>query len=223
MSVTLADLVARLQTDIPARDGHPTLAQYEQAVKDAVADYSRRNPMTLIANLAIVSGTATYNLSNDFIAMIQMDTMLALEGVIHTAGGLVPTSTGFSERYTINGRTITFAPTPAYTLTRTYRYAAIHVLDDDDAYPYLTNEDCAILLLKAQALALRKQAFSLITTGSGEIVEYAVGDERVKKSSPSEKLNAAASSLEAQYLEQVQRVVGIVGSRARYAESGELF
>lgn len=223
MSVALDDLVTRLQADVPPRDGHPTTAQYEQAVKDAVADYSRRNPMTLIASLAIVSGTATYNLPSDFSAMIQMDTMLALDGVIHTAGGLVPTSTSFSERYTINGRTLTFTPTPSYTLTRTYRYSAAHVLDGDDAYPYLTDADCAILLLKAQALALRKQAFSLITSGSGEIVEYAIGDERVKKSSPSERLSAAASSLEAQYLEQVQRAVGVVGSRARYSESGELF
>ena len=222
MSIALGDLVSRLQADVPARDGVPALAQYEYAIKDAVADYSRRNPMTLIASLAVVSGTATYNLPADFLYLIQLDLLVSADGVLHTADGLIPTAASWTEFYTINGQTITFVPTPTYTMTRTYRYAAAHVLDDDDEYPYLTDENCAILILKAQALALRRQAFSLITSGSGEIVEYAIGDERVKKSSPSERLNAAASALEAQYLEQVQRAIGTTGSRARFTANGEL-
>lgn len=222
MSIALADLVTRLQTDIPPRDGHPSAAQYEQAVKDTVADYSRRKPMTRITALALVAGTATYNLPDDFQFSIRLDDFTAQDGILHTAAGIVPFSRDWNERYTVNGLTLTFTPTPAYTLTRMLRYAAGHALDAEDVYPYLTAADAAILLLKAQALALRAQAFSLITSGVGEIVEYAIGDERVKKSSPSERLSAAASSLEAQYLEQVQRAVGPTGSRARYSESGEL-
>lgn len=222
MSIALSDLVARLQADIPARGGSPTSAQYIRAVEDAVADYARRRPMTRFGTLAVVSGTATYALPSDFLSLIRLDPFVALDGVIHTAGGLVPTALNSQEYYTVNGLTITFTPTPQYTLTRDFSYAAGHVLDDENEYPSMTFEDTAILILKAQAVALRVQAFSLITSGTGEITEYAIGDERVKKSSPSERLSAAASGLEGQYLQALQRAVGTVGVRARYSEKGSL-
>ena len=214
MSVAFDDLVAQLQADVPARGGVPSTAQYERAVKEAVADFSRRRPMTLITTLAIVGGTASYALPDDFLFVIKLDDFTALDGIIHTATGIVPLASDWNERYTVNGRTMTFTPTPNYTLARRLCYAAGHVLDESDVYPYLTDEDAGILLLKAQAIALRKQALAAVTAATGEIVEYAIGDERVKKSSPSERLSAAASSLEAQYLAAVQP--GATGSRARY-------
>lgn len=216
MGIALDDLVTRLQADVPARGGVPSTAQYEYAVKDAVGDYARRRPMTLITTLSVVSGTATYNLPADFLFVIKLDDFTALDGIIHTATGIVPLSSDWNERYTVNGRTLTFTPTPSYTLARTLRYAAGHVLDGDEEYPYLTDEDVGILLLKAQASALRKQALASVTATTGEITEYAIGDEKVKKSSPSESLRATAAALEAEYLEQVQRAVGPQGSRARY-------
>ena len=222
MGIALSDLTARLQADIPARGGSPTSAQYIRAVEEAVADYSRRRPMTRYATIDVVSGTATYVLPDDFLFLIRLDPFAAQDGVIFTAGGLVPAAaTNTMEHYTVNGLTITFTPTPSYTLERDLCYAAGHVLDDGE-YPYMTFEDTALLMLKAQALALRTQAFSLITSGTGEIVEYAIGDERVKKSSPSERLSAAASSLEDQYLQALQRAVGPAGARARYSEAGSL-
>jgi hypothetical protein len=220
VSVTFDDLMTQLQADVPTRGGVPSTAQYERAVKDAVADFSRRRPMTLITTLSIISGTASYDLPDDFLSIIKLDDFTAPDGIIHTSAGIVPLSSDWNERYTINGRTITFTPTPSYTLDRTLRYTAGHVLNESDVYPYLTDEDAGILLLKAQAIALRKQALAAVTASTGEIVEYAIGDERVKKSSPSERLSAAASSLEAQYLAAVQH--GATGSRARYDSLGQL-
>lgn len=220
MSVALDDLVTQLQADVPARGGVPSTAQYERAVADAVADFSRRRPMTLITTLAIVSGTATYDLPDDFRSVIKLDDFTARDGIIHMAAGLVPLSSDWNERYTVNGLTITFTPTPNYTLERTLRYVAGHVLNGSDVYLYLTDEDAGILLLKAQAIALRKQALAAVTASTGEIVEYAIGDERVKKSSPSQVLSAQASSLEAAYLAAVQP--GATGSRARYDSMGQL-
>lgn len=222
MSIALDALIARLQADVPARGGVPSTAQYKQAILDAVADYSQRRPMTRFGTLNLVGGTATYILPDDFLFLIRLDPFASSDGVIHTAAGLVHNMSSSQEYHMINGRTITFIPTPQYTLTRDFSYAAGHVLNDDDEYLYMTFEDTAILILKAQALALRTQAFSLITSGTGEIVEYAIGDERVKKSSPSERLNAVASSLEAQYLQALQRAVGMVGARARYSDGGDL-
>lgn len=214
MSVALDDLITRLQADVPARGSVPSTAQYEYAVKDAVADFSRRRPMTLITTLSIVSGTASYDLPGDFLFIIKLDDFTATDGIIHTSAGIVPLSSDWNERFTVNGLTITFIPTPSYTLARTLRYAAGHVLNESEVYPYLTDEDAGILLLKAQAIALRKQALAAVTASTGEIVEYAIGDERVKKSSPSQVLSAQASSLESAYLAAVQH--GATGSRARY-------
>lgn len=214
MSIAFDDLVTELQADVPARGGVPATAQYERAVKDAVADFSRRRPMTLITTLAIVNGTATYDLPDDFLFVIKLDDFTATDGIIHTATGIVPLASDWNERYTINGLTITFTPTPTYTLARTLRYAAGHVLNGSDVYPYLTDVDAGVLLLRAQAIALRKQATAAAAASTGEIVEYAIGDERVKKSSPSQALSAQASSLEAQYLAAVQP--GQTGARARY-------
>lgn len=220
VSVAFDYLVTLLQADVPARGGVPSAAQYERAIKDAVADFSRRRPMTLITTLSIISGTASYDLPDDFLFDIKLDDFTALDGIIHTSAGIVPLSSDWNERYTINGRTITFTPTPSYTLERTLRYAAGHVLNESEVYPYLTDEDAGILLLKAQAIALRKQALAAVTASIGEIVEYAIGDERVKKSSPSQVLSAQASSLEAQYLAEFER--GQTGSRARYDTLGLL-
>lgn len=220
MSIALDDLVTRLQADVLARGGVPSSAQYEYAVKDAVADYARRRPMTLIAMLAVVSGTATYALPDDFQFLIKLDDFTARDGIIHTAAGIVPLSSNWNERYTVNGLTITFTPTPNYTLSRTLRYVAGHVLNSSEVYPYLTDEDAGVVLLKAQAIALRKQALAAVTASTGEIVEYAIGDERVKKATSSDSLKAMAVALESEYLETVAG--GSTGSRARYDSLGLL-
>lgn len=216
MSVALDDLVARLQADVPARGGSPTEAQYENAIKDAVADYARRRPMTRITTLAITDRTASYDLPNDFLSVIALDSFSHQDGVLHSGAGLVPLSSDWNERYTVNGKSITFTPTPTYTLNRTLRYAAGHMLDDADEYPYLTDEDVGILILKAQALALRVQALATITASTGEIVEYQIGDERVKKVGASQALRETATTLEHEYLDAIAAAVGPAGRRARY-------
>lgn len=222
VSVTLSELVEQLQNDVPARDSVPTVMQYEQAVKDAVRDYSRRRPMQRFTTLSIVSGTAAYALPDDFVSVIRLDVPVNDAGVLHTASGLVPLSQSFDERWTVNGRTMTFTPTPTYSLARYLWYAAGHVLNVNGAYPDMEYEDAAMVMLKAQALALRAQAFSLVTSGTGDIVEYAIGDERVKKGSPVTSLQAMASSLESEYLAAIRQANGTVGSRARYDATGIL-
>jgi hypothetical protein len=178
--------------------------------------------MERFATLSIVGNTAAYSLADDFLYLVRLDVPIQTAGVLHTANGLVPLSTDYDERYSITGRTITFTPTPQYTLTRNYWYAAGHELDNSSAYPYLLDEDVQILILKAQALALRIQALSLVTSGTGEIVEYAIGDERVKKGSPSSMLSTQADALEQQYLQAVSQAVGPGGRRARYDSVGNL-
>ncbi len=222
MAITLADLVTRLQEDVPARDGAPTAEQYARAATEAIADYSARCPMQRITTLSIAAGVASYTLPADFLSLVRLDTTSSKGGVLHTSAGLIPAPTSWTERYTVNGLTLTFTPTPTYTLDRLLIYAARHVLDAQNSYPDLTDRDVGILILKAQALALRAQAVAILTSATGEIVEYQVGDEKVKKVGASEGLRTAAAFLEREYLEAVKAALGTTGSRARYDVHGAL-
>jgi hypothetical protein len=89
MSVTLADLVSRLQADVPARNGVPSPAQYEQAVEDAVEGYGLRRPMQKTSDVAVVSGTASYGLPADFVTIFlrkQKRFLFFLGGFMQTEG-----------------------------------------------------------------------------------------------------------------------------------------
>src|SRR5262245_59237861 len=104
MSILLADLVTRLQADVPAQSGVPTTAQYTQAVKDAVGDLSRRASVTRTATLSVVAGTASYALPADFVKFIRLSTIGVAQGNIwNTPVGLVPLSGQTRETYTIVG------------------------------------------------------------------------------------------------------------------------
>lgn len=218
MSVTLADLVQRLQADVPVRSGVPSDAQYRRAIEDAVADYSRRNPMEKVSVLTIVDGTADYALPEDFLYVIKLESLWHPEGVIHSTSGLIPVSATYDETYTVAGLTMTFHPTPRYNTTRDLRYAAAHVLDGSDAYPALTEENARVVLLKAaeQALTLQARAAAI----SGEMIEYQIGDERVKRASAADSLTKRAEFARSDYEAAVAAAIGPVGMRATYDSLG---
>lgn len=214
MAIDLETLTNRLAADVPARDGIPSADQYERCVTDAVADWSRRNSMERYVTISVVSGTATYTLPTDFLRVIRLVALGGVSDTVVTGGGaLIPVPAGFSESYTIAGQTITFVPTPTYTLERELWYAAGHVLDDDE-YPYLTDDDVAVLMLLAQSKAIMLQA----NAASLQSYQYAFGDERVSKEKLADSLRAQAKELETQYREAATRAGGgqALGMRATY-------
>jgi len=213
VSITLASLVSRLQIDVPVRHDVPTTAQYEQAVKDAVRDYSRRRPMERVATVEVTSGVADYALPADFVRLIALVGLPETEGVIHTPSGLVPMAESPREYWTIAGAVLTLHPTPQYNVTRQVRYAAGHILTEG-AYPDLTDDDVSILMLKAQSLVLRAQARAAAIVG--QMVEYQIGDERVKRESAASALTTAAKMAEADYEMALVRAIGPVGLVATY-------
>lgn len=217
MSIALNDLVYRAQSDVPVRNGIPSNAQYEQAVKDAVADYSSRRPLRKLATLSIVSGTATYDLPSDFLKVITLEALFSQDDVLHTADGLVPVSATYEERYYIVAGQITFDPTPQYTVSRDLWYAAKHVLNVSDAYPDMVDEDTGVLMLKAQARCLAIQA----NAAAQEAWQYAIGDERVNKEKLAEALRSQAKALEQEYQAAVKTSVGPIGMRASYNSAGQ--
>jgi len=221
MAVALDDLVTRLEADVPARSSVPSETQYEQCVKDAVADYGRRRKRQTMTMLSIVSGTAAYDLPDDFLRLIKLERSTVMDGsIIISDEGLIPVSSAYKERHSIGGGQITFYPTPTYSQSRDLWYAAGHALDDDDEYPDMMEDDAGIVLLKAAALALRKQA-NAAASGQGNVVEYQIGDERVKRADVAGSLRGQANDMEKQYLAAIEVAVGTLGIRADYNAVGE--
>jgi hypothetical protein len=213
MAVSLATLKSKLEGAVPARNSIPGSQQYEDAVQDAVADYSDRVPLQKLATLSIVSGTATYDLPDDFLKVIRLETLASADGVLFSSDGLVPTNASYQERYYVVGTQITFTPTPQYSMSRDLWYAAAYILDDEEIYQDLTRAGAALILLKAQALALGVQA----NAAAQEAWQYAIGDEKVNKEKLSAALQAQAKAKESEYIAAIKTTVGKpTGIRADY-------
>src|SRR5690349_1841073 len=87
---TLAALLTELQSEVPAVSSVPTTTQYTQAIKDAVAEFSRRCGVKKNSTIAIISGTASYALPDDFLKMIEMDDPFdPKHGVMITSTGII--------------------------------------------------------------------------------------------------------------------------------------
>ena len=122
---TLTELVARLTALGSPSGGAPTSGQYIQAVRDAVGDFGYRVPRVLRGSLAVVAGTAAYALPDGFQRLIELDSPAA--DTYRKADGFLvafDSAAGPVERHVISGGTITFYPTPGYSLARGLWYAA---------------------------------------------------------------------------------------------------
>jgi hypothetical protein len=197
MTKTLADMVLDLQEDVPAVDGAPTDAQYERAIKDAVAEFSRLCGLEKNTTLSIVSGTSTYDLPADFLKVIEFDSPFDPEhGIMISATGIIPFggAVPFEEEITIRNRQMVIYPTPAYTMSRYLEYKAAWVLDESDAYP-LTDDEVEIVMLKAKAIAFEKISNASASAG----FKYSIGNMSVDKSGVSDGYSNRVSDFEARF------------------------
>ena len=205
-------LVYRLYSAMPPREG--TAEDYEQLVSDAVNRLSQDAPMIKRATLNVVNGTAQYTLPDGFQALIELQSPSQPGGIINSAAGLIPISASWDEAYEVAGNTLTFTPTPIYTMGRAYRYSAAHVAVNG-RYTTLTENLARMALLYAQAQALTAQA----NAASGSAWKYTIGDESVDKTGQSKGLQAQADALMKQYQAEVKALQGY-GSTARYNSEG---
>jgi hypothetical protein len=199
MSQRLADLVSRLEQDVPAVSGVPTSSQLADAVKDAVSTLSGQAPTFRAITLSVIKGTGTYALPADFLRLRSLAglprdgaVIIGSEGIIPLSG---PAALPGTERVSVSGSDLVIWPTPAYTLARTLEYDAAHVLDEDERYPYLTDAQGRVALLKARANVLRLQA----TATARQAWTYQLGDERVSKEKLSAALQAQAREFDEQF------------------------
>ncbi len=198
----LSDLVDRLSTDVPAEDGVPSAEQYENAVRDAIRDFSERCGLEVVGTLNIVSGTATYDLPDDFLRLIKLYT-LAGEGVLFGENSqIIPLSSSWQERYTIRNGKITFYPIPRHTVAREYSYKAGWIATDvddygDEDYSELGEREARIVLLMAKSLAMTKK----VNAQEGSGLRYSFGAVSEDLSGSSDSSRKDAQSFESEYLE----------------------
>lgn len=209
--ITLAALVAELQSEVPAVNSVPTTAQYTQAIKDAVAEFSRRCGRKKTAALNIISGTAAYNLPADFLKLIALESFASADGVIISNTGIIPVSADWDETYDIIGQTITFYPTPAYTLSRDYEYKAGWVLtgaSGSETYATMGDDEAQIVMIKARGLALEKISNAQASSGG---LRYSFGAVSADKSVGSESLTNKIFAAHGNFTQACDRYNGAVG------------
>lgn len=208
---TLAALVAILQSEVPAVSGVPTTAQYTQAIKDAVLDFSRRCGLAKWGELAIVSGTAAYSLPVDFLGLILLEMLSGADGVIISNTGLIPVSADWEEEYSVINKVITFTPTPMYTLMRDYKYKSGWVLTGTtgaETYATVGDEEAQIVMIKAKQLALEKISNSVASSGSG--MKYSLGAVSVDNSGSADtsSMVTAMYDLHGEFVQACERYNG---------------
>lgn len=220
MSISLESLDTRLQSEIHVRtytingETFTVPSDYEQIIKDAVDDYSDRNPLRKRTTLSIVNGTATYDLPDDFIRIVMLIPLLTNnDNVLITDSGLIPVdSNTFKEGVVVADNQLTFYPTPTYTTSRYLWYAAAYVLDDDDVYQDMTRAIARVVMIKARALALSLQA----DKAAQHAYQYAIGDVKIAKEKESDTLAKRAKDEDDDYDKAVKEQIGAVGMPASY-------
>ena len=210
MAMGFDELVTRLQKAVDAGDEF----DYVQAVQDAVEQLSQDVPIMTSTTLAIVSGVASYDLPADFLFVVELPGLATSDNVLLSDGGLVPLSSGFQEVYYIEGDQVRFDPVPSFTLARTLRYAARHVLAAG-VYPRLSENGARIALLYGRFLALQGKA---VTAAGG--FSYRIGDEAVDKKGVGAAMQQQVDAALAAYQSAVRQLRGFAGSTNRAQFTG---
>lgn len=218
----LSDLIQRLERDINPLNSVPTPSQRRDAVIDAAADLSADLPITRVATIAVVAGTASYALPADFLRLVRLSGLTRQGRVVIDGDGIIPLSgptAPETERLTITDGALILYPTPAYTLNRPMDYQARHLLDAADTFPHMSDSQGRALLHRARAALLRLQA----ADQARRALSYQLGDERVSKEKLSAALRDQAADYDRQYQESIARLAAETnagaaapyGSRAR--------
>lgn len=203
MATTLAALLAELQSEVSAVNSVPTTAQYTQAIKDAVKEFSRRCGVKKNSTLAIVAGTASYALPDDFLKLIEIDDVFNPEHqVMITASGIVPFGElrPFEEDITVQNKTLTIFPTPGYSMTRYIEYKAAWILtgsDPNETYALMGEDEAQIVMIKAKSLATEKKANAM---ASSSAMKYSFGAVSVDKGSGSDELSTKVDKLHDEFV-----------------------
>lgn len=207
MALAFATLKSRLQNAVSARNGTPNDSQYEQILRDAVADFNNAATRLKMCPVQVLPNVATYALPADFVKFVSLSALWLAEtgGVMVTGSGLVPLSANFNEIVTIEGTALRITPTPTYSLARELWYGAGHVESGGPAlYTEMTEREARIILMLAQSTTLGYQANTVV----GGITSYSIGDESVTHANAVTDLQKRSDGLRAEYETALKKYVG---------------
>lgn len=219
MAVEQSDLIERLQSGAPAKDGIP--AEYLFILEEAVAKLGQDVPLRSSATVAVVAGQATYVLPDDFLRLVQLAPLPYSADGVMVSDVLTPVGVAMKrERVIVEGDSLRIEPTPAYSMQRTLEYEAIYALVDG-AYPRLTQNGARLALLYARHLVLGQQA----GVAAGKAWRFKIGDEEVDRSKTGDAVGSQATALLQQYEREIAGMRKGGGVRSQYgsAEFVEVF
>jgi len=193
-------------------------SEIEARIIEAIKDYSKRRPMKKWQTIAIESGTALYDLEDDFIHEIDVptaDTYLSADGEVRiTPDGLVPVG-NYPSEYSIEGMQIRFLPTPTSASSLPIKYAGRHMSsaeagesgeDADKEYPTIPVIDEDLIELKTSALCLETLAVKM----ANDNFKYSVAmTTEVDKTKQAADMRAMAHLWNSQYEDRILRPSGI--------------
>lgn len=213
MAVTLATLEGQLQALVPASGGIPTSAQYTQAVKDAVHAFNERVGRKKVYEFTTAANTAEYSLPDDFSQLLGLEAqagyLVRSGNVAVTASGLVPLNSYSAEPdYFVAGNTLKIFPTPTGAEPFYAFYRAVHVLDNSDIYPDMTDREASIIMARAQANAWRLVA-SIASVQDGWL--YRLGDLTIDKKNATAATQKWVQQFDDDFLQRVEAYIGFVG------------
>lgn len=206
------DMAIRLAQAVVAQDNFPSADQYEEAVRDAVHAFNDLYGVKAVHSISTVAGQATYTMPADFSRLIQLEKLTSMGNVLVVAEGLIPLDMSApAEIAMVNGRTLTIYPTPGYSTTRRVWYRAVHVLDENDAYPAMEADVASLVHIKAQANAWRIIC-GHVSRSQGW--KYQMGDVMIDKTKVAESLGGWVSALDVEFEKRIARRIGTVGGLA---------
>jgi len=212
MAVALDEMVSRLESSAPAKDGVP--ANYAEVVQEAVAKLGQDLPLRRSVAVAVVAGQATYELPEDFLRLVQLTPLAATDGVIIT-DVLTPVGmAGRRERVIAEGETLRIDPTPAYNAVRMLEYEAGYTFANG-AFQGLTQNGARLALLYARHTALSQQA----GVAAGKAWKFRIGDEEVDRSKTGDAMAAQAQQALQQYEREVAGLRRGAGVRSQYGDA----
>lgn len=211
MAIELSTLTARLAALI----SDLTEDQYKSIVIQAVTAFNLRTAQQKRGSLSVVNGTATYTLPADFLAWSYWEPLDMVDNTVISGQGLIPLNqASLNERVQVLGNQLTIYPTPRYTMTRYYWYRGGHSLSEG-AYPYMTDWEAELVLIKAQANALR----AAMSGKAGEGWSYKFGDVTINKGTLARSMREAAEALDREFDRQTSGLGFAPGGLTEYTQA----
>lgn len=201
---TTTELITEAKTLVQDTHTWVTDPTWTRITKDSVTAYSKKLPMIKKWELSLIAGIDTYAVPADLLYLVDFPTASKWRDgdVLNTPVGLVPfnESLSYPEEVRVQGKSIWVSPTPQSAIDIEAEYAAAHILDVNNDYSTIPDNDISIVLAKMKAMALENMAQK-----AAEAVDYSEGDTRLVFSARAKQYQELALKAEIAYQKMVNK------------------